>query len=184
MKKINKDILTWVIIILFFTLIIIAYNQVNNKYTDFGEDAALPAELHPIVEEKKDILLKKASKIGITVIITEKVRSIKQQNELYRQGRVKEGDVVTHAKGGESYHNYGLAFDYALENQEGELIWDIHYDGNNNDKSDWFEVADLAKDMGFTWGGDWHHFKDYPHLQMDFGLSIRQLKNGLRPKAK
>ncbi|WP_099156530.1 M15 family metallopeptidase [Virgibacillus ndiopensis] len=182
MKRLNKDILTWIILIIFFALLIFVYNQVNDKYNDLGQNAPLPTKLHPIVEEKKDVLLKKASMIGINVIITEKFRSIKRQNELFKQGRSKEGTIVTHAKGGESYHNYGLAFDYALENKNGDLIWDIHYDGNNNGESDWFEVAEIAKEMGFTWGGDWHNFKDYPHLQMDFGLSIHQLKNGLRPK--
>lgn len=56
-------------------------------------------------------------------------------------------------------------------------------DDNGNGKADWMEVVDLAKDMGFTWGGDWTDFPDYPHLQMDFGLSIRDLKRGKRPPA-
>lgn len=181
MKKINKDILTWLVIILFFGAVIYLYNKLEHDYIDMGDDASLPNELHPIVEQKKNKLLEKTAAIGIDVVITDKWRSKKRQNELYAQGRSSNGSIVTHAKGGESYHNYGLAIDYALRNEEGEIIWDISYDGNNNGEKDWFEVAEIAKDLGFEWGGDWLNFKDYPHLQMDFGLSINQLQNGLRP---
>ena len=62
------------------------------------------------------------------------------------------------------------------------MIWDIEYDGNGNGQSDWFEVAEIAKELGFQWGGDWRSFKDYPHLQMDFGLTINDLQEGKRPK--
>ncbi|WP_430788771.1 M15 family metallopeptidase [Virgibacillus flavescens] len=181
MKKMNKDILTWLIIILFFGTVIYIYNKLEPNYIDVGEKANLPGELHPLVEEKKDKLLERTSAIGIDVVITDTWRSKEEQNDLYEQGRSSNGNIVTHAKSGESYHNYGLAIDYALRKDNGTIIWNINYDGNNNGEKDWFEVADIAKDLGFEWGGDWHSFKDYPHLQMDFGLSIRQLQKGLRP---
>lgn len=184
MKKINKDILTWIIIIVFFAAIIFLYNKLNDNYVDIGEDAPLPMKLHSVVEQTKDKLLEKTASIGIDVVITEKWRSHKRQNELYAQGRSTNGNIVTHAEGGESYHNYGLAIDYALRNEDGKVVWDITYDGNNNGEKDWFEVAEVAKDLGFEWGGDWLNFKDYPHLQMDFGLSINQLEKGLRPNVK
>ncbi|MFB4168055.1 M15 family metallopeptidase [Virgibacillus sp. JSM 102003] len=182
MKHYRKDITTWILIILFLTLLIIIYNEHrNNRYIEIGEDSPPPEELDPVVAAKTNQLLKKSAQQDINVVITEKIRSIKRQNDLYEQGRSSDGDVVTYAKGGESYHNYGLAVDFALRNNNGEIIWDINYDGNNNGKADWFEVADIAKQLGFEWGGDWSKFKDYPHLQMDFELSIRQLKKGLRP---
>lgn len=181
LKKINKDILTWIIIIAFFAGITFLYNKLNNNYTDLGEEAPAPTKLNPIVEKNKDNLIDQATTIGIDVVITEKWRSTKQQNALFAQGRSKSGNVVTYAKGGESYHNYGLAIDYAVRNEDGDVIWDTTYDGNKNGESDWFEIAKIAKDLGFEWGGDWIKFKDYSHLQMDFGLSISQLRKGLRP---
>jgi peptidoglycan LD-endopeptidase CwlK len=69
-----------------------------------------------------------------------------------------------------------------LQLENGNVIWDIEYDGNGNGQSDWFEVAEIAKELGFQWGGDWRGFKDYPHLQMDFGLTIDDLQKGKRPK--
>ncbi|PNB52989.1 peptidase M15, partial [Pseudomonas sp. GW456-E7] len=61
---------------------------------------------------------------------------------------------------------YGLAIDFALQKKDGSIIWDLEYDGNQNGKSDWLEVVEIAKKLGFEWGGDWTRFKDYPHLEM------------------
>ena len=173
--------MTWIIIILFLILIFALYNRMEGQYTDIGDDAPPADKLHPAVEENTSRLLKEAMDQNIEVIITEGIRSNSRQNELYEQGRSAEGNIVTHARAGESYHNYGLAVDYALKNSNGEIIWDIHYDGNHNGESDWFEVASIAKELGFEWGGDWKNHKDYPHLQMTFNLSINQLQRGLRP---
>lgn len=142
----------------------------------------IPTELHPIVEEKKEELVKQAEEIGISVIITDGFRSVEEQDAIYQQGRETDGNIVTYAKGGESYHNYGLAIDFALLTNDDNVIWDLEYDGNQNGKSDWNEVVEIAKELGFSWGGDFTRFKDYPHLQMDFGLSIRELKWGKRPE--
>ena len=104
-----------------------------------------------------------------------------EQDVLYQQGRSGDGQIVTNVKGGDSYHNYGLAIDFALRTSKGKVIWDLEYDGNHNGQSDWMEVVAIAKSLGFTWGGDWSRFKDYPHLEMDFGYSIKELKRGERP---
>jgi peptidoglycan LD-endopeptidase CwlK len=145
------------------------------------KDVPLPTELHPVVKERSDQLVQQAAKIGIVVLITDGFRSIEEQNTIYEQGRTTEGNIVTNAKGGESYHNYGLAIDFALETPSGDVIWDRQYDRNQNGKADWSEVVKIAKSLGFEWGGDWKDFKDYPHLQMDFGLTIADLQNGQRP---
>nr|WP_246055254.1 M15 family metallopeptidase [Pseudalkalibacillus caeni] len=145
------------------------------------KDAKMPDKLHPVVEKKKNKLIRRAEDKGINVVITEGFRSVEKQNELYQQGRSDESNIVTNAKGGESYHNYGLAIDFALKRKDDVITWDLEYDGNNNGKSDWLEIVKIAKSLGFQWGGDWQHFKDYPHLQMDFGLTIRELQNGRWP---
>ncbi|MFX3635301.1 MAG: M15 family metallopeptidase [Candidatus Pristimantibacillus sp.] len=139
--------------------------------------------LHPIVAAKEAELIAATKKIGITILITDSVRTNEEQDALYERGRSQDGAVVTNVRGGESYHNYGLAIDFALRTKEDKVIWDLEYDGNGNSKADWMEVVAIAKKLGFTWGGDWKNFRDYPHLQMDFGYSIRELQRGKRPPA-
>lgn len=143
---------------------------------------ALPITgLHPVVAENEKLLASKAVRRGIEIVITHGYRSSEEQDALFNQGRSSAGNIVTNARGGESYHNYGLAIDFALRTPEGDVVWDMERDDNGNGKADWMEVVDLAKELDFTWGGDWANFPDYPHLQMDFGLSINELKRGKRP---
>ncbi|UOE57501.1 MULTISPECIES: M15 family metallopeptidase [Bacillaceae] len=171
---------------LVFLLLISTIGLLFYQYIRFIEEPDFtevppPTALHPVVAEKKEELIAQAADKGINVVITQDFRSIEEQNALYEKGRSAEGNIVTHAKGGESYHNFGLAIDFALMSVEGQVIWDMQYDGNGNSKADWMEVVEMAKDLGFEWGGDWAQFKDYPHLQMDFGLTIWELQRGKWP---
>jgi peptidoglycan L-alanyl-D-glutamate endopeptidase CwlK len=138
-------------------------------------------QLHPVVAANSEKLIALSQEIGISILITSDFRSSQEQDALYRQGRDEDGAIVTNSKGGQSYHNYGLAIDFALRAPKGKVIWDMEYDGNKNGKSDWMEVVAIARGLGFSWGGDWSSFPDYPHLQMDFGYSIRELQWGWRP---
>jgi len=148
---------------------------------EWFRDIPETTDLHPAVAAGRDRLIAESAAIGIDILITDGFRSSEAQDALYRKGRGDEGAVVTHAKGGESYHNYGLAIDFALRIPGGKVVWDMEYDGNGNGRSDWLEVVSLAKKIGFSWGGDWESFRDYPHLQMDFGYSIGELQRGWRP---
>nr|WP_090767321.1 M15 family metallopeptidase [Bacillus sp. OK048] len=155
----------------------------TNPFTGLSmkQNISLPTELHPIVRERSDQLIQHAAVKGIVIMITDGFRSAEDQDRLYEKGRTAEGSIVTHAKGGESFHNFGLAVDFAIKTPSEDVIWDMQYDGNQNGKSDWNEVVELAKALGFEWGGDWEQFKDYPHLQMNFGLTLSELQNGKRP---
>lgn len=174
---------------LFFTLfiaLIIYFLMKNplgfnflNRLTIETDD--LPTELHPVVKERSNHLIQQSAAKGIVIVITDDFRSLEDQDALYEKGRSAEGNIVTHARGGESFHNFGLAIDFAIKTPDENIIWDMHYDGNQNGKSDWNEVVELAKELGFEWGGDWAQFKDYPHLQMNFGLTLADLQNGKRP---
>ncbi|WP_285889823.1 M15 family metallopeptidase [Neobacillus niacini] len=150
-------------------------NRISMESEDF------PTELHPIVLERSNQLIQQSAEKGIVILITDDFRSAEDQDRLYEQGRTAAGNIVTHARGGESFHNFGLAIDFAIKTPSENVIWDMQYDGNQNGKPDWDEVVELAKALGFEWGGDWAQFKDYPHLQMNFGLTLADLQNGKRP---
>ena len=181
MKGLKHFILSWTAIILFIGLLFWFYSQSDLDSYERVDDNESVSELHPAVQEAVETLIDRAYDKDIEVVITDDLRTEEEQEALYARGREMEGNIVTHARSGESYHNYGLAVDYAIRNHGGEIIWDIHYDGNDNGEADWFEIAEIAKDLGFEWGGDFSHFKDYPHLQMTFGLSITELQQGYRP---
>ncbi|MNW55605.1 Peptidoglycan L-alanyl-D-glutamate endopeptidase CwlK precursor [compost metagenome] len=42
-------------------------------------------------------------------------------------------------------------------------------------------VVEIAKSLGFDWGGDWRSFKDMPHFEMCFGLTTAQYRAGKQP---
>ncbi len=109
------------------------------------------------------------------------LRNFEEQNELYYLGRSKPGKIVTNAKAGYSVHNYGLAFDIVLlldKNGDGifeKASWDTKTDFDNDKIADWTEVVNHFKKMGWTWGGDWKSFPDYPHFEKTFGLAPKEL---------
>lgn len=129
--------------------------------------------VHPLVATKARQLIERAYREGINVIITQGLRTVEEQNELYAQGRTKPGKIVTNAKGGYSYHNFGLAFDFAILKDDGSVSWNV--DGK------WKRVGAIGKSLGLEWGGDWKDFKDYPHFQYTFGLSLADLRAGKKP---
>jgi peptidoglycan L-alanyl-D-glutamate endopeptidase CwlK len=109
------------------------------------------------------------------------LRTFAEQDALFAQGRSKPGKVVTNAKGGQSYHNYGLAIDIVLildKDKNGTFetaSWDVKSDFDGDKKADWMEVVQIFKRYGFEWGGDWK-FLDLPHFQKSFGKSIYELR--------
>lgn len=132
--------------------------------------------LHPSLAESARRLIRRAHGEGIYVIITQGLRSNSEQNALYAQGRTAPGSIVTNARGGYSYHNYGLAFDVCVcDVKAGRLIPNWQVDRR------WGRAGAIGRELGLEWGGDWSSFKDYPHFQLAFGLSINQLRNGRKP---
>lgn len=102
------------------------------------------------------------------------LRTFQEQEALYAQGRTKPGKIVTNAKGGKSYHNYGQAVDIVLIIDGKTASWDISGDYDKDSRSDWMEVVTIFKQHGWEWGGDWG-FKDYPHFQKTYGKSVNEL---------
>lgn len=79
---------------------------------------------------------------------------------------------VTNAKGGQSIHNYGLAFDIVLlYDNDGngtfeEASWSMIKDFDKDSKADWMEVTNLFKSRGWEWGGDFKSIYDAPHFEL------------------
>jgi len=109
------------------------------------------------------------------------LRSFAEQDGLFAQGRTKAGKIVTNAKGGESYHNYGLAIDIVLlKDTDGNgtfetASWETNVDFDGDGLSDWKEIVRIFKMYGWEAGIDWAKFPDAPHFQKTFGRSIKSL---------
>ncbi|MCD9033447.1 peptidoglycan-binding protein [Luteimonas sp. Y-2-2-4F] len=128
------------------------------------------AGLHPEVRATAAAFVNRVEQeLGIQLRVTQGYRSIAEQNALYAQGRTAPGDIVTNARGGSSYHNYGLAFDVVEVRPDGSVNWD----------TDWAAIGRIGENMGLEWGGNWTRLVDRPHFQMDFGLSTTQLRQRL-----
>jgi peptidoglycan L-alanyl-D-glutamate endopeptidase CwlK len=118
----------------------------------------------------------KATPVGVHPFIDQTLRTFAESDALYAQGRDKNGNitdkskVVTNAPGGSSFHNYGLALDFHLQ-IKGKDVWPDDAPANK----DWMTVVNVFKKHGFKWGGDWTSFKDFPHLEMTFGHTWKDL---------
>lgn len=156
-----------------------------NAYEVLAKSEKRLADIHPMVRYMAQRLILESFAAGVPIIITQGYRSIAYQNDLFAQGRTKPGQIVTNARGGRSYHNYGLAVDFALLMPDGRTAsWDTLRDGDNDRKADWLEVAEIGKRIGFEWGGDWPKFRDMPHFQHTFGLPVGSLFKGTKPLLK
>jgi len=60
---------------------------------------------------------------GIELLIYCGLRTFKEQDDLYAQGRTEAGRIITNARGGQSFHNYGKAIDY-VPLKHGKADWD------------------------------------------------------------
>jgi peptidoglycan L-alanyl-D-glutamate endopeptidase CwlK len=107
---------------------------------------------------------------NIDILITSTYRDNESQDALYAQGRTTPGAIVTHAKGGESFHNYRCAVD-VVPVVNGKPVWDT-------ENPIWQQIGALGKKCGLEWAGLWTGFKEFPHFQYTGGLSIEDLKAG------
>jgi len=108
------------------------------------------------------------AKHQVTVEVISGLRSWQQQAALYAQGRTKPGKIVTKARPGSSWHNYGLAIDLGLfragkylDAAEPKLAAMLYA-----------ELGRLAAAQGVEWAGTWKSFPEGPHFQVTFGLSL------------
>jgi peptidoglycan L-alanyl-D-glutamate endopeptidase CwlK len=110
---------------------------------------------------------------GADVQVTQGVRTAKEQNDLYQQGRTKPGPIVTHADGykGKSNHQSpvegqpGQAVDFAIS-VNGRYVDDGH-DPLYKKFNDCVKQAEAELGYsGIKWGGTWAGSKfDGDHLE-------------------
>lgn len=113
---------------------------------------------------------------GVTLEVISGLRSWEQQAALYAQGRTTPGRIVTKARPGSSWHNYGLAIDLGI------FAGGVYLDDADPKRADriYAALGKLAESRGIEWAGNWKRFTETPHFQNRFGMSIAQAKAKLR----
>lgn len=128
-------------------------------------------KLHPDLQFKISKLKSECERKELKIGISECVRTVQEQDDLYAQGRTKPGTKVTNAKGSSysSMHQWGVAFDFYRNDGKGAY----------NDSDGFFtEVGKIGKSVGLEWGGDWKSPVDKPHFQLpDWGSTASKLKS-------
>lgn len=124
-------------------------------------------KLHPSVREEMIKIVNECN-VALTskakIRITQGLRTIEEQNQLYAIGRTLSGKKVTNAKGGQSVHNYGFAVDICLIIDNKIASWDTVKDWDNDKVADWYECVKIFAKYGWDWGGNWKKMKDLPHF--------------------
>jgi len=128
-------------------------------------------------------------KRNVDILVYFTYRTSLEQDAIYSQGRdghivvnykrklaglpeiseVEASKIVSWAKSGESFHEFGLAYDAV------PLLKDKKCDWNKSDPDSWTILFEEARKLGLTLGHDFKK-KDDPHFQMS-GISKEDLKN-------
>jgi len=130
-------------------------------------------DLHPEVAKRAIAFKADCASEGIDIIFISTRRDNESQNALFAQGRTTPGKIVTNAKGGQSFHNYGVAFD-VVPLRDRKAVWGI----KGVDLELWQRVGVIGKKHGLEWAGDWKTFKEFPHFQYTGGLTLKDFQAG------
>ena len=123
--------------------------------------------LDPRAQDAARRFLRTVLDAGIDVRILSGTRTYAEQNGLYKKGRFgNPPPVVTKARGGQSNHNFGIAWDIGVFDNGKYLGESPLYD----------RAAEVGLQDGLEWGGHWKTFKDRPHYQLKTGGRISDIR--------
>jgi hypothetical protein len=126
--------------------------------------APVPTGLDPnFITQVDDCFLPTAAVYGYDLRITSGFRTLAQQQQIYDEGRLEDGTIVSEAPPGHSLHNYGFAVDI-VDRIKGYNI-------------DWPQLIAIGAYCGLGNGGA----GDEPHFEYRGGLTTDQFAAGLRP---
>lgn len=108
------------------------------------------------LQRTAEAFLERCQAEGLGVKIICGLRTFAEQDALYAKGRTAPGDVVTKAKSGQSWHNFGLAFDIGVFSPAGDYL---------GDSPNYAAAGRIGESLGLEWGGRWTRMPDAPHFQ-------------------
>lgn len=102
-----------------------------------------PQNLCPWFADRLSSALAECQALGFRVALFEGFRSPERQEALYAQGRTSRGKIITNARPGQSWHQYGLAADIAYLTPAGQWTWD----------GDFIRLSPIFIGQGLNWFG-------------------------------
>ncbi len=138
-------------------------------------------DLQPTVRAMAEQLLARSAAVGIPLDVTFTMRDFATQDALYARGRTCPGCIVTDARAGYSFHNYGLAIDVVPTELLALPDWGDTPDHQARTDALWARVGAIGKAIGFRWGGEFRSIRDRPHFEWSGTLTLADLRAGKRP---
>jgi peptidoglycan L-alanyl-D-glutamate endopeptidase CwlK len=141
---------------------------------DVTSEARL-AQVHPELARRVRQIYEELWKEGIVIHVIQGLRTYEEQDALYAKGRTAPGPIVTNARGGRSYHNYGLAVDLVpaitpdgvwtpdWKNRDAQHCLTPHYK----------RMIEVGTSLGLISGSRWVKLCDDPHFQFTGELPER-----------
>jgi peptidoglycan L-alanyl-D-glutamate endopeptidase CwlK len=122
--------------------------------------------LEPETRERCEKFLAECQLQMSPVMVVHTLRTFEEQALIYAQGRTRPGAIVTNAKPGWSFHQYGRAFDVAFIVPGSKSVsW----------KGPWVKIGAIGEAFGLEWGGRWKN-PDRPHMQFPGGKTLKELR--------
>jgi peptidoglycan L-alanyl-D-glutamate endopeptidase CwlK len=101
----------------------------------------------------------------VYITVAQGLRTVEGQDALFAKGRdamgniINKSQVVTNARGGHSWHNFGLAVDCYPIGKDKTIDW-------NQQHPQWKLMEQEGTSLGLTCGANWVRLVDAPHFQL------------------
>ena len=138
----------------------------SDKLDDLTPDTKRVAEQFIALARARNIQLR----------VTSTFRTCQEQNAIYSQNRP--GKTVTGASGCRSWHVWGRAFDVLIEDPSAPN--GLVMDGSDHRYD---ELADIGKQLGLVWGGNFSWGRDAGHFEYHPGMVIDDVCPDKTPSA-
>jgi hypothetical protein len=118
--------------------------------------------LSPDTQAAASELFALAKDAGMTLVATSGRRTCAEQAWIYAEGRTRDGTIHTDARGCQSWHVVGRAFDVDIV----------------KGPKDWQKLGALGRSLGLIWGGDFKtsaHLQDYGHFEYHPGITLADI---------
>jgi len=122
------------------------------------------AGCHPTLLADIEKIIGALAVLGFTMIVTDGVRTVAQQQALFAKGRTAPGPIVTYKDGiihRSNHQTHSDGFGHAVDCcflVDGHASWDL--------RLPWKVYGACGEALGLTWGGNWVSLHDFPHLEL------------------